>query len=175
MVIDSVHVLDSGDDSDNQPGEVQLAVALYNHPSRFTRSVHATNRDGHIKVRNGEFIPASRLPAPLTLCANYDEQVTLALHGWDNDDPSGDPFANDFDDKDDDDEVLVGFQRRVGPVLPTGQQLASSADLQVRYHFVPGGHECDAGAPPERRFRRCDPALADRQRRAGRLQHRCLG
>jgi hypothetical protein len=147
VVIDSVRVLDDGDDSDNQPGEVQLAVALYNDPSRFTRSAHTMSRGGSIKVRNGEFIPTSRLPPPLTLCANYDERVTLALHGWDNDDPEGDPFANDFDDKDDDDEVLLGFQRRIGPVLPAGQQLASSPFLQVRYHFVRGGHECDMGAP----------------------------
>ena len=148
VVIDSVRVLDSGDDSNNQPGEVQLAVALYNHPSRFTRSVHGTNRNGHINVRNGQFIPASRLPEPLTLCANYDEQVTLAVHGWDNDDSSGDLFANDFDDKgDEEDEVLFGFQRRVGPHLPQGPQTATSTDLVVRYHFVPGGDQCDSGAP----------------------------
>jgi hypothetical protein len=151
VVIDSVRVLDSGDDSDNQPGEVQLALALYN-PSRFTRSVHAMNRGGHINIRNGEFVPTNRLPAPLTLCANYDEQVTVALHGWDNDDAAGDLFANDFDDKDDDDEVLIGFQRRLGPVLPTGQLLASSPDLLVRYHFVQGGRECDEGAPDNDNF-----------------------
>jgi hypothetical protein len=141
--IDRIRVLDSGDNEDNQPGEVQIAVALYDHPSLFTRSVHSLNLDGSVELNDGELMPSSRLPSPLTLCADTEDRITLAVHGWDNDDPSGDLYANDFDDKGDNDEVLVGFQRRFGTSLPDGVQVSTAADLRVTYHFGRGGDACD--------------------------------
>jgi hypothetical protein len=135
VTVESVRVLDSGDDDDNDPGEIQLAVALYDDPLNFRRSVHAMNRAGHVDLDDGELFPTNRLPAPLTLCVPSGGGATFALHGWDNDD-SGGLFANDFDDKDDDDELLVGFQRRFGTQLPTGVQVARSADLEVRYRVT---------------------------------------
>jgi hypothetical protein len=118
-------------------------MALYNHPSRFTRSVHADSR--RIDVTDGESVEnADRLPAPMTLrtsCTDLEEGVTLAMHGWDNDDdPPGDEFANDFDI---DDEVLLGFQQRIGPAVPSGPQVGRSADLVVSYHFVVTGEPCE--------------------------------
>ena len=73
--------------------------------------------------------------------ADCGKGATFALHAWDNDDDSGDLYANDFDDKGDDDELLIGFQRRFGATLPTAQQVTRSADLEVRYRVSrgPGG------------------------------------
>lgn len=137
VTVSSVRVLDSGDDDDNDPGEIQLGVALYDDPQNFHRSVHATSRGGSVRLDDGERMPASRLPLPLTLCVPSGRGASFALYGWDNDD-SGGLFANDFDDKDDDDELLVGFARRFGAELPTGMQVARSSDLEVRYRVTRG-------------------------------------
>jgi hypothetical protein len=131
VTVDSVRVLDSGDDDNNEPGEIQLATALYDDPANFRRSVHAVNPGGVTRLDDGQRFPSSRLPRQMRLCVRSG--ATFALHGWDNDDDAGDRFADDFDDVGDDDELLVGFQRRFGNTLPAGQQIARSADLEVRY------------------------------------------
>jgi len=139
VTIESVRVLDSGDDDGSDPGEIQLAATLYDDPWSFRRSVHGLSRGGKVALDDGARMPADRLPRPLTLCVQSGRGATFALHGWDNDDASGDLFANDFDDKGDDDELLVGFQRRFGAQLPTGVQLARAEDLEVRYRVTRGG------------------------------------
>jgi hypothetical protein len=118
---------------------IQLAATLYDDPWSFRRSVHGLSRGGKVALEDGARMPADRLPRPLTLCVQSGRGATFALHGWDNDDASGDLFANDFDDKGDDDELLVGFQRRFGAQLPTGVQLARAEDLEVRYRVTRGG------------------------------------
>lgn len=146
VTITSVQVLDSGDDDADDPGEIQLAIALYDDPAHFHQSIHATNKGGRMALDDGAFVPTSKLPGPLTVCVPDGKGATFALHAWDNDDPSGDLYANDYDDKGDDDELLVGFQRRFGAVLPSGIQVARSADLEVRYRVShktePGGVFC---------------------------------
>ena len=150
VTIESVRVLDSGDDDDSDPGEIQIAVVLYDDSEHFRRSIHATNRGGRMSLDDGELVPTAQLPAPLTLCVPLGQGATFTLHGWDNDDQSGDLYASDFDDKDDDDELLVGFQRRFGAQLPSGIQIARSDDLEVRYRVTrgpsglagPGGFIC---------------------------------
>ncbi len=141
VTIDSIRILDSGDDDDYDPGEIQIAAVLYDDPANFRRSVHVANTGGRMPLDDGALVPTNRLPPPMLLCVGSGKGATLAVHGWDNDDDSGDLNANDFDDIGDDDELLVGFQRRFGSVLPTGQQVARSADLEVRYRVsrgVPG-------------------------------------
>jgi hypothetical protein len=152
VTVESVRVLDSGDDDNNDPGEIQVAVALYDAPRSFHRSRHATNRGGRVALDDGERMPANRLPPPLRLCVPSGEGATFALHGWDNDDGSGDLFANEFDDKGDDDELLVGFQRRFGTRLPSGVQVARSADLEIRYRVTrTSGLERAPMCPPDLR------------------------
>lgn len=154
VTIEAVRVLDSGDDNDNDPGEIQLAAALYDNPRAFHRSVHTMSRGGRVSLDDGDWMPASRLPEPLALCVGGDGRATFALHGWDNDDDGG-LFANDFDDKGDDDELLTGFQRRFGRTLPSGTQVARSSDLEVRYRVsrtLPGrgpGRRCAGNLPAD--------------------------
>jgi hypothetical protein len=133
ITVRSIRVLDSGDDNDNDPGEIQIAAVLYDDPRNFRRSVHALNRGGRLALDDGESIPSSRLPPPVTICVPSGRGATFALHGWDNDDGPGDLHASDFDDKGNDDELLVGFQRRFAAQLPTGMQTEQSADLEIRY------------------------------------------
>jgi hypothetical protein len=134
--VESLRVLDSGDNDDNDPGEIQVAAALYDDPQNFHRSAHATNRGGRVALDDGQRMPADRLPPRLRLCVPSGTGATFAMYGWDNDDDSGDLFANDFDDKGDDDELLVGFQRRFGTRLPRGLQVARSDDLEIRYRVT---------------------------------------
>jgi hypothetical protein len=75
----------------------------------------------------------------------------FALHAWDNDDPLSDRYGLDFDNDGDDDEVLFGFQRTFEGQLPTGLQVARSADLEVRFRVsrTAGGLTPDVFCPPE--------------------------
>jgi hypothetical protein len=136
VTVERVRVLDSGDDDANDPGEIQLGLALYDDPFAFHRSVHELNSGGSALLDDGELMPSTRLPAPLTLCVPSGKSATFALYGWDNDDNRADIYANEFDDKGDDDELLVGFQRRFGPTLPTGTQVVRTADLEVRFRVT---------------------------------------
>jgi hypothetical protein len=150
VVIESIQILDAKD-GDGEPGEIQLAAVLYDDPTRFHRSVHVTNRHGRMELRAGEFVPASQLPPPLSLCVGPGRGATFALHAWDNDDPLDDEYGLDFDNVDDDDEVLIGFQREFGSELPAGVQVARSADLEVRYRVsrTAGGMTPDIPCPPQ--------------------------
>jgi hypothetical protein len=140
VVVDivSVQVRDARE-SGSDPGEIQIAAALYDSPFSFHRSVHVTNRSGrNMELRDGERVPARELPRPLTLCVGEGQGATFALHAWDND-PGDDAYGNDFDDKgDDDDDLLVGGGRRFGAQLPTGTQTIESDYLRIRYRVSRG-------------------------------------
>jgi hypothetical protein len=150
VTIESIRILDDGDQQyrdrergtvERSTGEIQLAAVLYDDRQNFNRSVHATNRSGSMKLHDGDFVPSSQLPPPLTLCV--DRGASFALHAWDNDDPLGDQFALDFDNVSGGpnnplgpDTLLVGFRRDFGPQLPSGVQSASSDDLDVRFRVT---------------------------------------
>ncbi|MEU7864211.1 hypothetical protein [Nonomuraea sp. NPDC049141] len=138
VTIESVRILNTGDGAD--AGQIQLAAVLYDDPLNFRRSVHVTNRRGRMLLRKNALVPASQLPAPLSLCVRDSAHFTL--HAWDNDEALSDEYGLDYDDYGDDDELLVGFQRKFdGSRLPSGVQVSRSADLEVRYRvsqFVEG-------------------------------------
>jgi len=134
VTIESVKVLDSGDDSDNQPGEVNLVLVAYDSPFAFHRS--ESSQGGAVQVSDGEFVEARGIPAPVTLCLGNDEtSFRLAVHGWDDDDDVSDPYYGDFDDIGDDDEVILGFQKTWIGNPPSGTQTAISEDMQVAYRI----------------------------------------
>jgi hypothetical protein len=134
VTIESIRILNAHDDDDD-PGEIQLAAVLYDDPQNFHRSVHVTNRQDRMLLRNGDFVPANQIPAPLKLCVSEGRGATFTLHAWDNDDALNDEYGLDFDNYGDDDEVLFGFQAEFGEQLPSGVQVARSADLEVRYRI----------------------------------------
>ena len=114
---------------------------LYDNPLNFHRSVHVTNRNGSMSLRAGDLVPRSQLPAPLVLCLSPGQTAVFAVHGWENDDAADDPYALDFDNFADrhnpqvpnEDDVLVGFKRRLDDRFPTGPQVERSRYLEVRY------------------------------------------
>jgi len=134
VTIESIRILHSRD-GDDDPGEIQLAAVLYDDPRDFHRSVHVTNRNGRMVLKAGDFVPPDQLPAPLTLCVARGRGATFSLYAWDNDDPQNDEYALDFDNYDDDDEVLLGFQRVFGAELPSAEQVVRSRDLEVRFRL----------------------------------------
>ena len=139
VTIDSVRVLDSGDDADNQPGEINLVLVVYDSPFTFHRS--ARSQSEQVRVHEGDFIDPTRLPHQVTLClGEEDTTFRLAVHGWDDDDDSTDPFyvTGDFDDIGDDDEVLLGFQQTWELNPPTAPQTVVSDDLEVTYRMEVG-------------------------------------
>jgi hypothetical protein len=136
---DRVRVLDDGDSDDNAPGEVNLAVALYDNPDEFHRSVHRQNPTGRALVTDGGLVADDRMLAPTTLCLDAGDLFSLAVHGWDNDDEpeDGGIYANDFDDKGDDDELLYGFQDRFTQAQLDGAvRHAASDDLEIDYRLT---------------------------------------
>jgi hypothetical protein len=132
VTIQSIRVLNVHEDDDD-PGEIQLAAVLYDNPFSFHRSVHVTNRHGRMQIKTGDLVLANQLPPPLTLCVSQDQGATFTVHAWDNDDSLDNEYGLDFDNYDDVDDVLVGFQVRFDGELPTGVQIVRSDDLEVHY------------------------------------------
>jgi len=145
VFLESVKVLDSGDSSEDQPGEVNLVLVVYDSPFAFHHS--ARSEAGPILVHNGEFFEATRLPRPVTLCLSPDDtSFRIALHGWDDNDNYDDPYYGDFDDLGGEDEVLLGFQKTWGVINhPSGSQVAASDNLEVTYRIETNTDSDDDG------------------------------
>lgn len=146
--VESVRVVDNGDK--NGVGEVQLAAALYDDPVEFRRSVHQTM--GSVSIRDGAFMRPSGRPAPMTVCVDADDGATYALHGWDNDQDRKDHKSDrvDFDDHDDDDEMLYGGSMQIaGSTAPTNElRTIRSADLEATLRVTAGGVSPNCPQPP---------------------------
>jgi hypothetical protein len=111
-----------------------LAGVLYNNARHFTRSVHVSNVRGRMALRSGDFVPRDQLPAPIGMCVSPAEPMNFAFHAWDNDsEAEDDPYAFSFDNHGEDDDVVIGFRRRLGTNALFGVQVARSGDLEVRF------------------------------------------
>jgi len=122
-------------------------LVVYDSPFAFHRSERS--EAGQVRVHNGEFFDATRLPRPVTLCLGPDDtSFRIALHGWGDNDDSTDPYyvTGDFDDIGNHDEVLFGFQKTWGVINPpTGSQTAASEDLEVTYRIETNTDSDDDG------------------------------
>jgi hypothetical protein len=155
--IDEVTVFNDKDNNDDEPGEVNLSLVLYDSPFSFHRAQKSksgpvfVDDDGSTASRR---IPRTRLPPPVTMCIRTggSSPFRVALHGWDDDEgpdsgaeslangdfnavggPLGFPFNSTPDD------AIVGFSRtHLAADIPIGSSLieqATSADLQVSYRL----------------------------------------
>jgi hypothetical protein len=149
--IDAVEVLDDKDIDEDEPGEINLSLALYDNPSRFQRS--AKSKSGPVFADDDgsaapAALPAAGLPPPVSLCVHADDPTfRVALHGWDDDDGADngpDPFANgDFNQHGSHpgsanvDDALVGFSETLSsldiPLASSITRQATSNDLSVTY------------------------------------------
>jgi hypothetical protein len=137
VTIERITVLDAREPPGDDPGEIQVAAALYDSAFSFRRSVHTTNRSGrHMNLDDGDRVPVAELPPPFSLCVARGQRPTFALYAWDNDEGDGDPHPNAFDNEGDDDDVLPGVRRRLGRELHPRSHTATSTHLQVRYRVT---------------------------------------
>ena len=128
VTIESVEVRD--DREGGGPGQIQLAAALYDSPTAFRRSVHATNASGRsMDLNTFDQVRRSQLPGPLGLCVDRGESATFTLHAWENDGSEA-RFRHAFDASD---ELLGGIQDRLAGERRTRAITATGRDLIVRY------------------------------------------
>ncbi|WP_159599534.1 hypothetical protein [Agromyces humi] len=145
VTITSIQVKDDGD-PDDEAAEVQVAAVLFNSASQFRQSAHSWTGPTPIGLEDGDSIPRSRLPAPLTLCGPASEEFQFGVYGWDNDDADG-KYPESFDigrqregfgDDSYADDVLIGGERSV----PVGVQAVTPGrfvadELVVEYEVAP--------------------------------------
>ncbi|HEY6561404.1 MAG TPA: hypothetical protein VI072_29225 [Polyangiaceae bacterium] len=178
--IDRVEVLDDKDIDEDEPGEINLSLALYDSPFAFHRLSKSkggpafADDDGSAASST---LPAAALPAPVSSCVgSSDGTFRVALHGWDDDDgPDNgpDPLANgDFNQHGASpgsanvDDALVGFSETLtARDVPIGSAITrqtTSGDMRVTYSVSrapdPDGDGLDACGES---FLRTDPARAD--------------
>ena len=162
--ITKVEVLDDKDDEGDEPGELNLSLALYDDPAAFHRLAKspqpangavAVDEDG---TKAPRVVPAWALPDPVSQCVNTaDSTFRAALHGWDDDDsPNGDYNQNgDSPGGANVDDAVIGFSERLSANIPLGTTIpgkATSTDLYVEYTVtriadddVDGLDECGEG------------------------------
>ncbi len=138
VTIERIEVRDARDSDSADPGEIQIAAVLYDSPLRFGRSVHVTNRSGrHMLLDDGERVAARQLPRRLRLCVPARQGGTFAVHGWDDDDDADEPFRHEYDDEGGDaDDLLEGFQQRLGRRSGVRVHTGRGRHLEVRYRVT---------------------------------------
>ena len=148
VTIESVQVTD--DREAGGPGQIQLAAALYDSPTTFTRSVHATNASRRsMDLNTFDRVPRSQLPGPLRLCVGAGKSATFTLHAWENDGSEA-RFRHDYDASD---ELLGGIQDRLAGERRTRAITAIGRDLTVRYRVS----QRDTNVSPACRVDAVDP------------------
>ncbi|MGE3455174.1 MAG: hypothetical protein AB7O24_08705, partial [Kofleriaceae bacterium] len=136
VTIDSVQVLDDKDNDDDEPGELNLSLALYDNPHAFHRMTKS--KVGAINVHDGDVITPGL--APLTQCVGRsDHTFRVALHGWDDDDSGNGEFEQHGTSPGDAnvDDPMVGFTESLdATTIPLGGSIVrekTSRDLRVTY------------------------------------------
>jgi hypothetical protein len=147
VTIDRVRILQDQDIEEDEPGEINLSLVLYDPPSSFHQSVKSkvgplfANDDGGA----ASILVGAKVPAPVQLCPGPTGRFRVALHGWD-DDEGGDNgpevFANgDYNqDNSTPDDVLIGFtaEHSMTDVPPQGSATFTkvSEDMAVTYRLT---------------------------------------
>ena len=146
VTVDSIEMLDVKDNEDDEPGELNFSLALYDNPSAFHRLTKS--KVGPINVNDPAVIDPGL--ASLTQCvARTDRTFRVALHGWDDDDldihglevGNGDfnqhgvsPGSANVDD------AIIGFTETLRATdVPIGGSLVrntTSSDMRVTYHVT---------------------------------------
>jgi hypothetical protein len=148
--IDRVTVLNDKDNGDDEPGEINLSLVLYDSPFNFGRSVKSkagptfADDDGSTAARR---LSGARVPSALSMCiqeAGGSAPFRVALHGWDDDEGSdrGPELRANGDYNSDGstpDDALIGFTRtHEATSIPIGSavtEAVSSDDLQISYRI----------------------------------------
>lgn len=147
VTVDRVRILQDQDIEEDEPGEINLSLVLYDPPSSFHQSVKSkvgplyANDDGGA----ASILVGAKVPAPVQLCPESTGRFRVALHGWD-DDEGGDNGSEDDangdynQDNSTPDDVLIGFtaEYSMTDVPDEGSVTVTkvSEDMEVTYRLT---------------------------------------
>jgi hypothetical protein len=147
VTVDRVRILQDQDIEEDEPGEINLSLVLYDPAGRFHQSVKS--KGGPLFANDnggaGSILVGAKVPAPVRLCPGPTGLFRVALHGWD-DDEGGDNGAEedangDYNqDNSTPDDVLVGFTHRYSmtdvPLEGSATVTTVSDDTEVTYRLT---------------------------------------
>jgi hypothetical protein len=147
VTVDRVRILQDQDIDEDEPGEINLSLVLYDPPSRFRQSVKsaigplvANDNGGPDSTLRG-----AELPGSVRLCPGPTGRFRVALHGWDDDEGNDDGrerAANGDYNRDNStpDDVLTGFTAEHSiadvPLAGSATRTEVSKDMVVTYRLA---------------------------------------
>ena len=144
VTVDRVRILQDQDIDEDEPGEINLSLAVYDPPSRFHQSVKSKVGPIFADDNGGaaSTLVGAKVPGSLRLCPGPTGRFRVALHGWD-DDEGGDNGAEgaangDYNqDNSTPDDVLTGFTaEHTVPVAGSSTFTRVSKDMAVTYRLT---------------------------------------
>ena len=87
VTVDRVRILQDQDIDEDEPGEINLSLAVYDPPSRFHQSVKSKVGPIFADDNGGaaSTLVGAKVPGSLRLCPGPTGRFRVALHGWDDD------------------------------------------------------------------------------------------
>jgi hypothetical protein len=144
VTVDRVRILQDKDNDEDEPGEINVSLALYDPPSRFHQSVKSAVGPLYADDNGGADSTLDKLPGSIRFCPGPTGRFRVALHGWD-DDEGGDAGKGagngDYNrDNSTPDDVLTGFtdEHSITDVPPAGHVIRTkvSEDMVVTYRLT---------------------------------------
>ena len=146
VTVDRVRILQDQDIDEDEPGEINLSLVLYDPPSRFHQSVKSKVGPIFANDNGGaaSTLVGAKVPGSVRLCPGPTGRFRVALHGWD-DDEGGDNGAEgaangDYNqDNSTPDDVLTGFTAEHStdvPVAGSATFTRVSKDMAVTYRLT---------------------------------------
>ncbi len=146
VTVDRVRIREDQDKAADEPGEINLSLALYDPPSRFHQSVKSAVGPVFVNDDGGadSILVGAEVPGSVRLCPGPTGRFRVALHGWDDDEGSDNGLevaANGDYNRDNStpDDVLTGFtaEHSLTDVPLTGSATVTkvSKDMVVTYRL----------------------------------------
>lgn len=144
--IDRVTILQDKDIQEDEPGEINLSLVLYDPPSRFNQSEKSkvgplfADDDGG----TSSTLVGAKVPEPVQLCPRATGRFRVALHGWDDDEggdngAEGDANGDYNQDNSTPDDVITGFTAAHSmadvPLEGSATFTTVSGDMEVIYRL----------------------------------------
>jgi hypothetical protein len=147
VTVDRVRIRQDHDIEADEPGEMNISLAVYDPPSRFHQSVKSKVGPLYANDNGGaaSTLVGAKVPGSVRLCPGRTGRFRVALHGWD-DDEGGDNGAEgaangDYNqDNSTPDDVLTGFTAEHSmtsvPLAASATVTKVSNDMEVTYRLT---------------------------------------
>ncbi len=147
VTIDRVKILQDQDIEEDEPGEINLSLVLYDPPASFHQSVKSKVGPLFANDNGGaaSSLTGAKVPPPVRLCPGPTGRFRVALHGWDDDEggDNGPEVAANGDYNQDNstpDDVLIGFTAEHTmtdvPLQGSATVTGVSDDTEVTYRLT---------------------------------------